>query len=432
MAAPPYSVNVADRLAPVVGIITSLAQGDLHLEFPEISDDPDLEAIVIGLQMLAQELVASRAELEGRTAELETLNNGLLRLADLGNLLLSCSTSGEAYVVLGRAAREMYGELSGAVYLYGASRNVVELVTSWGTVPVAKTFPPVDCWALRRGRAHHVSVSGTEIACRHTGEGEQRSAMCVPMLAQGEALGVLHLVGTPAVGDRPFTPLAQRLAVAATEACALALANIRLREKLADQSLRDSLTGLFNRRYAEETLVREIGRAKRDAAALSVVMLDLDHFKRCNDEFGHDAGDMALREAAALVVESVRTSDVVSRVGGEEFLLILPGASLQAALDKTNAIREKMKALELFHRGRRLAPLTFSAGAAAFPANGGTPEELIRAADTAMYEAKHAGRDRTVPAIALGSRASLPVPIHSDSRPTRPAALRSRSSGRGN
>ena len=388
-----------DRLGPVVGIITSLAQGDLRPEFPEIANDPELEAIVLGLQMLAEELLASRADLEGRTAELETLNNGLLRLADLSNLLLSCDTSSEAYVVLGRAVREMYGQLSGGVYLFGASRNVVELVTSWGDLPVAKTFPPADCWALRRGRAHHVSASGAEPACRHTGDG-QKSAMCVPMLAQGDALGVLHLVGATELGDRVFTSIAQRLAVAAAESCALALASIRLREKLADQSLRDSLTGLFNRRYTEETLEREIARAKREAAALGVLMLDLDHFKRFNDDFGHDAGDTALREAANVFVESVRTSDVVSRVGGEEFLVVLPGASLEATFRKSEAIREELKGLELFHRGRRLPPLTFSAGVAAFPGNGETPEALLRAADTALYEAKRAGRDRTISAGA--------------------------------
>ena len=387
-----------DRLGPVIAIITSLAQGDLHPEFPTIVSDPDLQAIVLGLQMLAEELVASRAEVDGRAAELEILNNGLLRLANLSNLLHSCDTSGEAYVVLGRAAREMYGQLSGAVYLYGASRSVVEVVTSWGDLPVAKTFAPADCWALRRGRVHYASAAGADVACRHTHEGEISGAMCVPMLAQGEALGILHLVGAPGLGDRVFTPLAQRLGVAAAESCALALASIRMRETLANQSLRDPLTGLYNRRYAEETLAREVGRAKREAAALGVLMLDLDHFKRFNDEFGHDAGDTALRAAATLMAESTRASDVVSRVGGEEFLLILPGASLDATLTKSDRMQETLKGLELFHRGRRLPPLTFSAGAAAFPVSGATQEALVRAADDALYEAKHAGRDRTAAA----------------------------------
>jgi diguanylate cyclase (GGDEF)-like protein len=394
-------VNAGDnRLGPIIDVITSLARGDFQPEFPDVVDDPDLEAIVLGLQMLGAELAASRVELDGRTAEMETLNSGLLRLADLSNLLLSCDTSVEAYVVLGRAVREMYGQLSGGVYLFGASRNIVELVTSWGDLSVAKTFPPGDCWALRRGRAHHVSPAGAEPACRHTSDGEHTSAMCVPMLAQGEALGVLHLVAAAALGDRVFTAIAKRLAVAAAESCALALASIRLREKLADQSLRDSLTGLFNRRYAEETLEREIARARREAAVVSVLMIDLDHFKRFNDEFGHDAGDTALRETAAVLVEGVRTSDVVSRLGGEEFLVLLPGASLDVTLKKSEALRERLKSLELSHRGRRLPPLLFSAGAATFPANGETPAALLRAADTALYEAKHAGRDRTIAAPA--------------------------------
>jgi hypothetical protein len=289
--------NHDDRLSPVMAVITSLAEGNLRPAFPQIDDDPDLQAIVLGLEMLAEELIASGAELAARTSDLETLNAGWVRLAELGNLLLACDTSSEAYLVLGRTARELYGQLSGAVYLYGASRNAVALVMSWGDLPVVKTFPPVDCWALRRGRPHHMSGAGAELTCRHILAGTLSSALCVPMLAQGEALGVLHLAGAHGLGDRGITPLGRRLAIAAAEACALALANIRLREKVADQSLRDSLTGLFNRRYAEESLEREIARATRDGTCLSVVMLDLDHFKAINDEFGHDTGDRALCEA---------------------------------------------------------------------------------------------------------------------------------------
>jgi diguanylate cyclase (GGDEF)-like protein len=385
-----------DRLGPVIGIITMLARGELRPEFPEITNDPQLEAIVVGLRMLAEEWVSSREELEGRTRELETLNDGLVRLADMGNLLASCDASYEAYLVLGRAARDMLGELSGAVYVYGRSRSAVALVTSWGEFPVAKTFPPADCWALRRARPHHVRALGAELPCRHVAAEDTRATMCVPLQAQGEVFGVLHLVG--ATADRVISPLAQRFAVAAAEACALALASIRLREALADQSAHDSLTGLYNRRYAEAALVREIAHSRRDATPLSVLMLDLDHFKRVNDEFGHDAGDTALREAARILVEGLRTSDVVSRVGGEEFVLILPGASIEAALLKADHLRDAMKRLELFHRGRRLPVLTFSAGVALYPASGATPDALLRAADVALYEAKHGGRDRTIAA----------------------------------
>src|ERR1700716_2301627 len=202
-----------DRLSPVMAVITSLAEGNLHPLFPEIDNDPDLQAIVLGLQMLAEELIASGAELAARTADLETFNAGWVRLAELGNLLLACDTSSEAYLVLGRTARDLYGQLSGAVYLYGASRNAVALV---------------------------MSLAGAELTCRHIVAGTLGSALCVPMLAQGETLGVLHLVGGHGLGDRGITALGRRLAIAATEACALALANIRLREKVADQSLRDS------------------------------------------------------------------------------------------------------------------------------------------------------------------------------------------------
>lgn len=392
--------EAADRLGPVIELITSIAQGDLDVPPPQIADDPDLEAIVLGLQMLAEELHASRETLRGRTAELERSNSelehlsrGFIRLSELGNLLLACNTSGEAYAVVGRAAREIYGDVSGAVYLTSASRDLVEVATSWGDLPVASSFPPEDCWALRRGRVHYGGVGAAPI-CSHTGGGEPRAALCVPMLAQGEALGVLVLVARPETAARALTPSAQRLAVAAAEECGLALANMRLREKLSMQAVRDPLTGLYNRRFAEEAIEREIGRAKRGSAPLSLVILDLDNFRAVNDEHGHDGGDVALREAATLFAEGLRSSDIACRLGGDEFLLVFPDATVESAIHKSDDLRARLKKIQVFHRGRRLQPITFSAGAASYPADGGSAGEIMRAADAALYRAKAAGRDR--------------------------------------
>jgi diguanylate cyclase (GGDEF)-like protein len=190
------------------------------------------------------------------------------------------------------------------------------------------------------------------------------------------------------------------LAVAAAEQCALALANVRLREKLAVQSVRDPLTGLYNRRFAEESITREIARAQRESKPLTLVILDLDGFKSFNDEYGHDGGDAALRAAATLLVESIRTSDVAARLGGDEFLLVLPGATVESAIAKCDFIRVHLRLQDVHHRGRRLPPITLSAGAAGFPIHGSNGDALLRAADSALYASKHAGRDRVMAAVA--------------------------------
>jgi len=180
------------------------------------------------------------------------------------------------------------------------------------------------------------------------------------------------------------------------EQSALALANLRLRETLRSQSVRDPLTGLFNRRYMEETLEREIRRAERGARPLSVMMLDLDHFKQFNDTFGHSAGDSLLRELGTMLRANLRAGDIACRFGGEEFVLILPEAALNCARSRAEQLRETAKHLHVSHLGESLGPVTISLGVAAFPEHGASGEDLIENADAALYRAKSEGRDRVV------------------------------------
>jgi diguanylate cyclase (GGDEF)-like protein len=162
------------------------------------------------------------------------------------------------------------------------------------------------------------------------------------------------------------------------------------------QAVRDPLTGLYNRRYMEETLEREIRRAERRYASLGVIMLDVDHFKRFNDTFGHAAGDTLLQELGSFLMGHIRGEDIACRYGGEEFALILPDASLEGACGRADDLRERIKALGIAHRGQPLGAVTVSMGVAAYPDHGHTGEELLRAADAALYEAKAQGRDRVV------------------------------------
>ena len=180
----------------------------------------------------------------------------------------------------------------------------------------------------------------------------------------------------------------------------LSIANIRLREALRTQSIKDPLTGLYNRRYLTEMLDREIRRAVRAEQSLGLLMLDLDHFKNFNDTYGHDAGDTVLREAALFLIKSIRAEDVVCRFGGEEFVVILPTADLNAALARAERIRSKVRELTVLHQGQAVGIVTMSIGVAALPDHGVTPGALLESADAALYRAKREGRDRVVAADA--------------------------------
>jgi diguanylate cyclase (GGDEF)-like protein len=211
-------------------------------------------------------------------------------------------------------------------------------------------------------------------------------------MAYGEVLGVLHLRGADAstLGSR------LQLVTMANDGLALTLANIRLRQSLKEQAIRDPLTGLFNRRYLTETLEREFARAQRSGAPVAIVMIDVDHFKRFNDSFGHDAGDAVLQELGSFFKRSVRADDIACRYGGEEFCLVLPQMDQHNARQRAEAIREGAAALEVKSDGRVLGPVTLSLGVALFPEDGANMESLVRAADAALYEAKNTGRNRVM------------------------------------
>jgi diguanylate cyclase (GGDEF)-like protein len=199
----------------------------------------------------------------------------------------------------------------------------------------------------------------------------------------------------------PFGREEQRVAGAAADKLGLSLANLALRERLRTQSVRDHLTSLFNRRYMEETLERELRRAQRGSVPLSVIMVDVDHFKRFNDDHGHDAGDALLAELGRLLRGHVRVEDVPCRVGGEEFAIVMPGAAAKDALRRAEELREAAHRLRIVHRGVSLGALSISLGVAAFPEHAAATDALLRAADSALYRAKREGRDRVVVSDAM-------------------------------
>jgi len=318
-------------------------------------------------------------------------------LIKMAELLQGCVSVIDAFPVVAGMAPKIFPELRGALLLFNSGRDLLDPAAIWADcVLPAHGFRAQDCWALRAGRMHAVAGGDHTADCVHANS-SQRSYCCLPLLSNGEATGLLHFqMIEPGVLPEPVLLLANMFA----EQVNLSLANIRLREALRLQAIRDPLTGLYNRRYLEESMERETRRAVRAEQGLGVLMLDLDHFKNFNDTYGHDAGDTVLRETAAFLLKSVRAEDFVCRFGGEEFIIILPVADLKASQARAERIRSKLRELPVLHQGKPLPSITVSVGVAGLPLHGTSPKELIEAADAALYRAKKEGRDRVVTAEA--------------------------------
>ena len=342
--------------------------------------------------------VARRAQTEASLQlslqQLQQLSEENQRTNRMAEFFQSCKTSHEAFEIIAANMPQLLPHSFGAISVFSNSRNVVEVKLRWGSKHCDHTeFHPDDCWALRRGRLHHVVVGGSEPHCSHVKCHPDGAYLCIPMQAQGETIG-LFFVGVDDVID--LDDHKRQLARNLSEQISLALTNLRLQEKLRQQSIRDPMTNLFNRRYMEETLVREISRANLDDQPLSVVMLDIDHFKRFNDSFGHEAGDVLLMQFSQLLLTKVRAEDIACRYGGEEFLVILPGLDEQAAKDWAESLRLDVEQMHAELNGVALGRVTISVGISVLPHHGDTPEHLIHHADHALYKAKQSGRNQTM------------------------------------
>ncbi len=326
--------------------------------------------------------------------ELQQRTNELSKLREMADLVQSCTSLEEAYRIVGDFAQQLFSASSGAAYALNPSRNLVEATTVWGDISAAEeVFDPEDCWALRRTKINLVDTSHSTLKCAHVKGTTQGGYLCLPLSAQGETFGILHLRDTASKGVERLSGRANLIELFA-EQIALALGNLKLRETLRSQSIRDPLTGLFNRRYLEETLAREERRAIRANMPIGLIVFDVDHFKRLNDTHGHDAGDAVLRALGSLLQTHVREGDIACRYGGEEFVIALPGASLAITRERANELRKLTEKLTSFIPGRSIDKVTISLGAAAYPNHGATWQEVIQAADKALYKAKQGGRNR--------------------------------------
>ncbi len=342
------------------------------------------------LRIAEQAALHSQIKLENSLQQLQIETESGKMLNELQANLQICVNAPEAYEVLGGYAQKFIPHSAGAVFAIDSSRNLMGVMASWGDSlsPTQHILSPEDCCAMRGGRLHLQVETSRGLTCRHFSGSIPEAYVCLPLAALGETLGILHIST-----DSSDQLSASRLAMIqqAGEYAALRLANLRLREKLHDQSIRDPLTGLYNRRFLEATLEQELHRSGRHHTGLGVIMADIDKFKVFNDSFGHTAGDIVLKEVAAMLRRSVRTEDIVCRYGGEEFLVVLPDTTLESVSERAEQVRESIAKLELQHAGHSLGKVTASFGISFSQDGVLTPEILLRYADEALYESKRRG-----------------------------------------
>ncbi len=337
------------------------------------------------------------SRLRSSQQELEKSNHEILIMGQMTEFLQSCQSAEETYPIIQSTMAQLFPDSSGSCFILNDVSNFLEEVAKWGDSSISETlFLMEDCWALRRGHLHSFDTQQSiNVRCKHVWR-DNTSYICVPLLAHGHCrtLGTIHLTPVTPLESKSALDHRRQLAISAADNISLALTNLKLRESLKTLSLHDPLTGLFNRRFMEETMDREIVRATRLDQSLIIAMLDIDHFKNFNDTYGHNAGDLVLKQVAGILKGFRSGLDVSCRFGGEEFILILTDITLEQATPRLEDLREAIGKLNLTVGCRNLPCITVSMGVSLFPSHGTTAQELIKGADEALYRAKKNGRDR--------------------------------------
>ncbi len=379
--------RVALPLTRMTGIVNRLATQDYAVEVPLDGRRDEIGELNAAIHIF-RENGLERERLDAERRRDLKMKDLILQMM---HRLQACQKLHELSDVVSRFAPQIFPELSGSLYVLNEQRTVLKQSGAWKTPqPSRASFNPDDCWGLRRGRAHCSHNDTDDVNCAHLADASS-TVLCVPLTAQGDIIGLLSFKDL--AGDGDAIREAQLYLELIAENVALAVANLQLRDRLTQLAVRDALTGLLNRRSLDQDL-SERGR-ENTIAPLTCLMIDIDHFKRFNDEFGHDAGDLVMQSFAGVLTETVGNRGSCYRFGGEEFAVLLPAISRNEAIEIADRIRKKTAKTTMTHRGTVLAPVTVSIGIAATP-KGGSVATLRTRADVALLAAKEAGRDRTV------------------------------------
>jgi len=371
-------------------VVNRLADQDYAVETPLFSQVDEIGDMAHAIRIF-RENGLERQRLE-RQRDADWLVRDLL--ARMTQRLQGCESVRDLFEVVRLFAPRIAPNLAGRLYILDGGMGLMTCAAQWQAPQGTDApFGPDECWALRRGQVHSPGGDLVDIPCRHVAPAAASATICVPLTAQGETIGLLVLENRAAAGepDESATVYIELM----SETVGLALANLNLREALHEKALFDPLTGLRNRHDLDTTIRRLVVGADASGKQLGCLMMDIDHFKRLNDRFGHDAGDLVIRAVAGVFGGVVREEGLAFRYGGEEFLMLMPGFDQDQAMERAERIKERIAQLEVVHEGEILGPVTVSIGVAVYPRHG-PAQSLIATADAALLRAKEAGRDRIV------------------------------------
>lgn len=381
-------------LHPVVrlsDVVTRLAAQDYDAVPPDFRQVDEIGDMAQAIRIF-RENGLERQRLEQERDADRTMRDLLSRMTQR---LQGCDTTHDLVEVVRRFAPEIAPTLAGRLYIYDNRRNAMEHMCDWLTpVRSRMEFPPSACWALRRGQSHRPEGAMIDIPCEHLEGNSHIPTICIPLSAQGEIIGLLYFeqpARHAAAGRSRNEAYLEMLA----ENISLALSNLRLRDALRDMAMADVLTGLANRRRFDTVFAAHAADAEHGGQPLACLAVDIDHFKRFNDSFGHEGGDAVLRAVGGVLRDSLREDGMAFRLGGEEFVLLLPGFQAEQARARAEQVRQRIRDLRIEHRGVELGQITASLGLAVFPDHG-RAAMLLRTADAALMRAKNEGRDRVV------------------------------------
>ena len=377
-------------LYPVVrlsDVVQRLASQDYAVETPQFTQIDEIGDMAQAIRIFRENGLARQRLEQERDADWAVRE----LLARMTQRLQGCESFEDVIKVAELFAPNIAPEIPGRLYILDTDPWQMRCVAQWLSPPLeADVFHPDNCWAVRRGLSHPPVNGEPDIACYHLSESQAQQSLCVPLIAQGEAIGLLSFsnVTSATAPSRAYLELM-------AEALGLALANQRLRNALLEKALFDSLTGLRNRHHLDDALYTQMNLAVRNGTPLSCLMIDIDHFKAINDSYGHEAGDLVIKNVAAIIQRAVRDIGMAFRYGGEEFLVLLGGTDEEAAMACATDIYHSVQLLTLRYGLAEIGQVDVSIGIASYPQHTQS-DSLLRAADAALYRAKELGRSRIV------------------------------------
>jgi diguanylate cyclase (GGDEF)-like protein/PAS domain S-box-containing protein len=342
-----------------------------------------------------QQLAVWINELQERKSKMDLLES-------VSSALQPCNNLNEVYHVLIKYAEEIFPDQPGALYLYDIKSDTLQQSVKWGEFTGASSWEADTCHAWQSGKPHVSPGTNNRLLCKHDHNHahDEMMYLCAPLVAQGERVGVLYLrrnVNDFSEGEQyDSVEFWKSMAMMITERLGFVILNLKLRSDLANQSVRDPLTGMYVRRYLEESIQREIPRSIRYKRSFGLILIDIDNLDAINETMGRAAGNAVLQSFGKFLLSQIRSSDVSSRLGGDEFMMLLPEASLEDTANRAELFRMEGKNIRVLFGGHHLKTVTLSIGVAAFPQHGDNVGELFEAVEKALAKAKAKGCDQMV------------------------------------